>query len=60
LLRRDEWADAIAPGTPVEIQVREPTTTHVVTVAQVRRWVVGVPVSPDETLKKRRLKALLV
>jgi len=59
LLRRDEWADPIAPGTPLEIQVREPATTHVVTVAQLRRWVDGVAVSPDETLKKRRLKELL-
>jgi hypothetical protein len=32
----------------------------VVTVAQLRLWVDGVAVSPDETLKKRRLKELLV
>jgi hypothetical protein len=60
LLGRDEWADPIAPGTPLEIKVRKPATTHVVTVAQLRLWVDGVAVSPDETLKKRRLKELLV
>jgi hypothetical protein len=49
LLRRDEWADSIVPGTPLEMQVREPATTHVVTVAQLQRWVDGVAVSPDET-----------
>ena len=46
LLRQDAWADAIAPGTPLEIQVREPATTHIVTVAQLRRWVDGVAVRP--------------
>ncbi len=59
LLRHDGWADPVAPGTPLEIQVREPATAHVVTVAQLRRWVDGVAVNPDETLKKRRLKMLL-
>ena len=29
-LRSDEWADQIAPGTPIEITVREPATTHTV------------------------------
>src|SRR5204863_8394309 len=57
LLRQDGWADPIAPGTPLEIQVREPATTRVGTVAQLRRWVDGVAVSPDQTLKKRKVKA---
>jgi len=59
LLHKDGWADQIAPGTQIEIQVREPVTTHCVTIAQLRRWCDGVTVSPDEALKKRRLKALL-
>jgi hypothetical protein len=58
-LRADGWADAIASGTQIEIEVREPATTHCVTVAQLRRWCEGVCVSPDETLKKRKLRALL-
>jgi hypothetical protein len=52
-------ADAIAPGTELEVQVREPATCHRLTVQQIRRWCDGVAVSPDETLKKRRLKQLL-
>jgi hypothetical protein len=28
-LRRDEWADQIAPGTPIEITVREPLSNLV-------------------------------
>ncbi len=59
LLKQDGWVDPIAPGTRLEIQVRHPATTHCVSLAQLRRWVEGIAVSPDETLRKRRLKALL-
>jgi hypothetical protein len=58
-LRESGWTDAIAPGTALEIQVREPATSHRLTVGQIQRWCDGVAVSPDETLKKRRLKQLL-
>jgi len=59
LLRKDGWAEQIGPGTQLEIQVREPGTTHCVTVARLRRWCEGVAVSPEETLRKRKLKAIL-
>jgi hypothetical protein len=59
LLKQDGWVEAIAPGTRLEVRVRHPATTHSISVAQLRRWVDGIAVSPDETLKKRRLKALL-
>ena len=55
----DAMAAVTAPGARFEIQVRYPATTHCVSLAQLRRWVEGIAVSPDETLKKRRLKALL-
>ena len=58
-LKNSRWTDAIAPGTELEVQVREPATRHRVTVQQIRRWCDGIAVSPDETLKKRRLKQLL-
>jgi hypothetical protein len=58
-LKNSGWADAIARGTELEVQVREPATCHRLTVQQIRRWCDGVAVSPDETLKKRRLKQLL-
>ena len=60
LLKQDGWVDPLAPGTRLEIQVKNPATTHSVSVSQLRRWVDGIAVSPDETLRKRRLKALLV
>ena len=59
MLRQEGWAEQIAPGTQVEIQVRAPATTHCVTVAQLRRWCDGVAVSPEETLRKRKLEQLL-
>lgn len=59
LLQRADWVEPVAPGTQLEIQVKNPETTHRVSLAQLRRWVDGTAVSPDETLKKRRLKALL-
>src|ERR1700680_1698945 len=58
-LKSDGWADAIAPGTELEVRVGQPVTWHRLTVQQIRRWCDGVAVSPDKTLKKRRLKQLL-
>jgi hypothetical protein len=59
LLRNEGWADQIAPGTQLEIQVRQPATTHCVSVAQLRRWCERIAVSPDEALRKRRLREML-
>jgi hypothetical protein len=58
-LKNDGWVEVIAPGTTLQVQVREPATTHEISVAQLRRWCDGIAVSPDETLKKRRLEELL-
>ena len=58
-LRETGWAEAIALGTELEVQVREPPTCHRITVQQIHRWCDGIAVTPDETLKKRRLKQLL-
>lgn len=58
-LRESGWADAVALGTELEIQVKEPPTCHRITVHQIHRWCDGIATSPDETLRKRRLKHLL-
>ena len=34
-LKRDGWADAIAPETELEVRVREPATCHQLTVQQI-------------------------
>jgi hypothetical protein len=59
LLRKDGWTEAIAPGTELEVQVRQPAARHTVTLAQLRRWCDGVAVSPDETLTKEKMKQFL-
>jgi hypothetical protein len=58
-LKNDGWVEAVAPGTTVHVQVREAATTHTLSVAQLRRWCDGIAVSPDEALKKRKLKEFL-
>ena len=58
-LRKDGWVDVVAPGSEIEIRVREPAICHQITMQQVLRWCDGIAVSPDETLRKRRFKQLL-
>jgi hypothetical protein len=59
LLRKDGWVDSLGRGTELEVQVREPGTTHRVTVQQIQRWCDGVTVSPADTLKRVKLKQML-
>jgi hypothetical protein len=58
-MKTSGWVEAAAPGTEIEIQVREPATCHRITVQQIHRSCDGIAASPDETLRKRRLKQLL-
>jgi hypothetical protein len=58
-LKADGWVEGLGPGTKLEIQVREPGTSHVVSVQQLQRWMNSTQNSPAETLRKARLKSLL-
>ena len=58
-LRDEDWAVGIGLGTQIEVRVKSPETTHLVTVSQIQRWCDGVAVSPDEVLKRRKVKDLL-
>jgi len=58
-LKKDGWVDVVAPGSEIEIRVSEPAICHRITMQQILRWCDGVAVSPDETIRKRRLKQLL-
>jgi hypothetical protein len=51
----------LQPGTAskLSVQVREPTVTHEVTVAQVKRWLDLASSNPNEVERKRRLKELM-
>jgi hypothetical protein len=59
-LRADEWTEHLGPATVLEIEVREPTTKHVLSVQQVERWLDSATTSPNEAVKKAKLKSLLV
>jgi hypothetical protein len=59
VFRKSDWADNIGPGTELCVTVKSPETTHRVTLDQIRRWCDGVAVSPNEVLKRHRVKSLL-
>jgi hypothetical protein len=54
-----DWVEPIGPAARLEIEVRQATTRHEVTPAQVRRWSESSAVNPDERLRKDRVKNLL-
>lgn len=57
---RDIWGEAVGPGTQLDVEVREPSTRHIVTLPQVERWPGGVTATPSEASKKAKLKMMLV
>jgi hypothetical protein len=59
IFRQSEWADIVGPGTELHVAVKNPETMHSVTPNQIRRWCDGVAVSPDEVLKRHRVKTLI-
>ena len=59
-LNQDPWIERIGPGTKLEIEVREPSARHVLSVDQVERWLAGATANPTEATKKKKLKLLLV
>lgn len=58
-LKRDGWIEGLGPGTRLEIDVRAPGTRHSLTVQQLQRWVEGVTASPQEVLRRARVKQML-
>jgi hypothetical protein len=43
----------------LNIEVREPTARHAITMVQVERWLEGASTSPNKGVKKAKLKELL-
>jgi hypothetical protein len=58
-LKADGWVEGLGPGSKLHIDVREPSTSHTVSVQQVQRWMNSSVNSPAETIRKARLKNLL-
>jgi hypothetical protein len=57
--RKDGWTEPPGPATRLEIEVKPPVVRHTVTVQQLQRWLDGATTSPNETVRKKRLKSLL-
>jgi hypothetical protein len=58
-LKKDGWIEGLGPGSRLEIQVREPSTVHSLTVQQLHRWLDSVTPSPGDVLRRARVKQLL-
>jgi hypothetical protein len=59
LLRDDGWVDQPGPATRLQIEVKAPAVRHEVTVQQIQRWLEGASISPNEMVRKAKLKAML-
>src|SRR5687767_10014132 len=60
ILKRDGWIqETFGAATKIHIEVREPATSHTVTIQQIERWLSGATISPNERVKKDRLRTLL-
>ena len=59
-LNEDPWLEKIGPATVLEVEVRNPGTTHAISLQQVERWLAGATTNPSEASKKVKLKMLLM
>ena len=58
--RNDPWIEPVGNATVLDVDVREPSTKHAISLQQVERWLAGATTNPSESLKKAKLKNLLV
>jgi hypothetical protein len=58
--RKDPWAGQLGNGTVLDVDVREPSTTHSISLQQVERWLGGATGNPSDASKKAKLKMMLV
>jgi hypothetical protein len=59
-LEDDPWLEPIGPATVLDVDVRAPATSHAISLQQVERWLAGTTKNPSESMKKAKLKMLLV
>jgi len=60
VFRQDPWLEKIGPGTVLEVDIREPSTKHSISLQQVERWLAGATTNPNEASRKAKLKMMLV
>lgn len=57
--REDVWGEAVTEDTPLDVEVRAPSTTHSLTLQQVERWLAS-PGTTHDAARKAKLKLMLV
>src|SRR5688572_1004490 len=57
----DGWIDqGFAIAIKLRVDVREPATSHTITLSQVERWLDGATSSPDGRVRKDRLREFVL
>ena len=59
ILRSGEWNDPPGQTAMIEVEVRNPSVRHTVSLVQISRWLNGASNSPRESMKKVQLRKLL-
>jgi hypothetical protein len=58
--REDPWMEQVGNASTLDIEIRESSTKHAVTLRQVESWLASTSPSPHVASKKVRLKMLLM
>ena len=58
--RQDPWMEAVGEATLLDVEIRQPSTSHSLSLKQVERWLGGATTNPTEASRKARLKMKLV
>ncbi len=50
---------APGPSTPISVEVKNPSVTHIMLARKIDDWLSAGPRSPKEAIEKRRLREIL-
>ncbi len=60
MFAKDPWLEKIGPATVLDVEIREPSTSHSLSLQQVNRWLDGATTNPSEATRKARLKMMML
>jgi hypothetical protein len=60
VFKADPWIEIVGPATVFDVEVRDQSAKHAVSMQQVQRWLDGATTSPNDGVKKAKLKNLLM
>jgi hypothetical protein len=58
--RKDPWIEQVGEATVLDVEIREPSTRHTLTLKTVERWLGSSSQAPGDAMKKAKLKMMLV